>query len=112
MSRPADYCNLCRGTGIDASYGSTDLLCVFCAGRKQRLHPREGDIVRFISWRAKPRRFRPGQWEVIEDAADLKAKVRLRSSSSGFVRAFEATRFAVVTTAEERVADVLMGGGA
>lgn len=109
MSRPADRCRLCRGTGVEhpaLAHWSTaaELLCVLCAGRKVRLHPRRGDVVRFIFWWAKPRRYRPGQWEVVEDAADLGATVRLRSSSSGIVRDYAAARFAVVETAEERVA--------
>lgn len=117
MSRPSDRCHLCQGTGLmrpDLAHWppAAELLCVLCAGRKVRLHPRAGDIVRFISWRAKPRRYRPGQWEVVEDAADLKAEVRLRSSSSGIVRAYGADRFAVIATSEERVARALMGGEA
>lgn len=115
MSRPADYCHPCRGTGSAYPDRSDSELyespCLFCVGRGKRFHPREGDRVRFIDWRAKPMRFRTGWWGMLDDAADLRATVRMRSSSSGVVRAYEASRVAVVRTAEERVADAVMGDG-
>lgn len=113
MSRPADRCDPCRGTGLAyptwTGESSAVEACAWCVRRGERLHPRAGDRVRFIYRRAKPARLRVGWWVVLEDAEDMQSMVLMRAHSSGYTRRWDAWRVAVVRTSEEQVAYAVMG---